>query len=249
MQTLKKRPPRRSSLTKRSGFWGRNLRKFHPKPSQSDLGRFISADPIGFQGGLNQYIYGNQNPVNAVDPSGLNPIVWYLLGEASVYAPAVTAALLPVLSSPLTLQLMEGLLSPPGYIPSPVAFGEAEVANAARQAFAKMEPSFPEYFRKGTSLFRAVETSPCPKEMADIMRRGRFRQVDPEMMKNFFANRSQATQLGASLEQYGIKMTIVEGKLAYSALGGSRFLPYKVTGEMKVLVPGAQLPNITPILP
>lgn len=39
----------------------------------SDLGRFISADPIGFAGGLNLYAYVGNNPVRFVDPSGLQP--------------------------------------------------------------------------------------------------------------------------------------------------------------------------------
>ncbi|MBT9582089.1 hypothetical protein IV102_02000 [bacterium] len=36
------------------------------------LGRFLSADPIGFEGGLNLFGYVNQNPANYVDPSGLD---------------------------------------------------------------------------------------------------------------------------------------------------------------------------------
>src|SRR5260370_35228768 len=35
------------------------------------LGRFISEDPIGFQGGINVYTYVLNSPVNRVDPSGL----------------------------------------------------------------------------------------------------------------------------------------------------------------------------------
>src|SRR5262249_43325558 len=35
------------------------------------VGRFISADPIGFAGGLNLYAYVENNPIAGIDPSGL----------------------------------------------------------------------------------------------------------------------------------------------------------------------------------
>jgi hypothetical protein len=38
------------------------------------LGKWISADPIGFDGGLNLYGYTGQNPTNLADPDGLMPI-------------------------------------------------------------------------------------------------------------------------------------------------------------------------------
>ncbi|MGV1099323.1 RHS repeat-associated core domain-containing protein [Thiovibrio sp. JS02] len=39
------------------------------------VGRFISKDPIGFEGGVNAYAYVKGNPVNAVDPRGLKDTV------------------------------------------------------------------------------------------------------------------------------------------------------------------------------
>ena len=52
----------------------------------SDLGRFISADPIGFQGGLNWYNYAKNNPIHAVDPSGLDTIIRYKDGPSITYS-------------------------------------------------------------------------------------------------------------------------------------------------------------------
>ncbi len=37
----------------------------------ADIGRFISEDPIGFEGGINLYAYVENNPVNAIGPNGL----------------------------------------------------------------------------------------------------------------------------------------------------------------------------------
>jgi RHS repeat-associated protein len=36
------------------------------------LGRFLTRDPIGFEGGVNLYGYVNNNPLNNVDPLGLD---------------------------------------------------------------------------------------------------------------------------------------------------------------------------------
>jgi RHS repeat-associated protein len=40
---------------------------------ESRAGRFLSEDPIGLNGGINQYAYALEDPINARDPGGLHP--------------------------------------------------------------------------------------------------------------------------------------------------------------------------------
>ena len=49
------------------------LQYFRARWYDPNLGRFISEDPIGLNGGINQYAYVGNNSLNATDPLGLWP--------------------------------------------------------------------------------------------------------------------------------------------------------------------------------
>ncbi|MBP1762715.1 MAG: repeat protein [Firmicutes bacterium] len=51
-----------------TGLYYYRARYYDPK-----AGRFITRDPIGFKGGINQYAYVFNNPIKYTDPEGLFP--------------------------------------------------------------------------------------------------------------------------------------------------------------------------------
>jgi RHS repeat-associated protein len=55
-----------------TGLYFYRARYYDPK-----AGRFLQRDPIGFKGGINQYVYVSNKPVNFVDPYGLSECIWF----------------------------------------------------------------------------------------------------------------------------------------------------------------------------
>ncbi len=52
----------------------------------ASTGRYCQADPIGLQGGVNVYAYGNSSPIQYADPYGLSPLlVEVIVGGVAVY--------------------------------------------------------------------------------------------------------------------------------------------------------------------
>ena len=52
------------------------LVRFGAREYNPGIGRWLSKDPIGFDGGLNQYVFCGNDPVNRIDPAGLSAWDW-----------------------------------------------------------------------------------------------------------------------------------------------------------------------------
>ena len=78
-----------------------------------EVGRYISADPIGLDGGMNLYSYVQNNPVNAIDPFGL-ALIYNGSGTGIPYKPEHDGNKPPSMCDPGDLCNVDGVYSPPG---------------------------------------------------------------------------------------------------------------------------------------
>ena len=81
-----------------TGLYYYRVRYYNPA-----IGRFISEDPIGFLGGINEYVYVDDDPMDFIDPFGLdknppwykNPCITSALGEATLSIGVDAIGLIP----------------------------------------------------------------------------------------------------------------------------------------------------------
>ena len=74
-------------VIKRSSLGGRAIGISRARYYDPKAGRFLQRDPIGFDGGINQYVYAGNNPVNWSDPRGeaIGPLIYWGLIIYTMY--------------------------------------------------------------------------------------------------------------------------------------------------------------------
>lgn len=127
---------------------------------RSDIGRFVQADPAGFVDGSNRYVYANNNPLDFIDPDGLQalreadtPLLEYLEDLAArLGADPTHAGQSPtVIGQNKHLEMQTSVWSPPA---------DAKLSGADIQRLA------PEVQIDEKGIIRAVNTTP-EKAMAN----------------------------------------------------------------------------------
>ncbi len=73
-ETLSSASGNRYAFQGREIDWETGLYYFRARWYDPETGRWLSKDPLGISGGLNQYVFVENTPVNSIDPSGLTDL-------------------------------------------------------------------------------------------------------------------------------------------------------------------------------
>jgi len=129
-----------------NGFYYMRARYYDPK-----VGRFISEDPIGFEGGdVNLYNYASNNPLLLIDPLGLcsTESSWHGFLKGTVYWSNVAG-------------LSSLLLPPPADVTGPLVFGVINLAAAGLDNYLFSKHPGVDNFLEGESIvLKQVLTPP-----------------------------------------------------------------------------------------
>jgi RHS repeat-associated protein len=105
------------------------------------LGRFVSRDPAGLQGGLNGYAYCDNDPVNCTDPSGMIPMLNSALTSTNYFAmPSLSTGTGGLTSGTNTLSVSSLAAAPVvSAMAAPLIYGNPQVTTDPLHAQASQE--------------------------------------------------------------------------------------------------------------
>jgi RHS repeat-associated protein len=133
------------------------LYHFRARWYDPETGRWLSNDPIGISGGLNLYAFCANNPVNFVDPMGLD--VWVLEVRDSLFFHRVVVGEMYDIIRRQTVYWMSDLMPEWDYCPV-VSPGKVSVVPFG------YDPRKPkELLEAGYEILKKVETSACVDEL------------------------------------------------------------------------------------
>ncbi len=132
------------------------LYNFRARWYDPETGRWLANDPIGISGGLNLYAFCGNDPVNYVDPMGLN--VWVLEEVDSLFNHRVVVGERYDEVIGETMYWVADLNPRWGWLGRIVGPGKVEVITCR-----KFKQN-PEDLRKGYEIIKQIDTSPCVDE-------------------------------------------------------------------------------------